>query len=179
MKLLVHLTPTSLSLIHSSLFRQGLTTWLKLRQLGYSDAEFDVTLRILMARKDLGVVRKRSQCLVESCVHFFWGALEESSAATDEKGVAGKDRSIIAVFEEIAYAVLSMAWCVESFHLDAFADGKSLTMTWCLGHLCTILATNNWDRIRLEDLGIASRVVVMAVKVSVLCIGRGDERTDW
>ena len=67
---------------------------------------------ILHTYIDSRIIRQRSQHLVQRLVHLLRRALEEAAAASDEQRVARKDRPVVAVFEEVAYAVLRVARCV-------------------------------------------------------------------
>jgi len=73
--------------------------------------EFDVSLSVLMAWKDLGIIWERSQDL-ESCVHFLWRTLEKAAAAAYEHGIAGKHSPVRAMLKKEADAVLGMAGCM-------------------------------------------------------------------
>lgn len=67
-----------------------------------------------------------------------------SSLTSDEEGVAGKHSTIVAVLKEIAYAVLSVAWCMECCDLDVLANVEGLLVCWRRVHECTVLAANDW-----------------------------------
>ena len=66
------------------------------------------------------VLRVRScEGFVQSLVHFLGRALEEASAAADEEGITSEDGALIAILEEVADAVLSVARRMQSLHFDA------------------------------------------------------------
>lgn len=92
---------------------------------------------------DLGIVRQLRQSLVQSLVHLLRSSLEETTTSTNEQGVASKDGSLVAVLEQVADAVLSMAGGVQSFDLDTRADREGLAVGWGLCDLGAVLASDH------------------------------------
>jgi hypothetical protein len=70
---------------------------------------------------------------------------------SDEESVAGEDGSVVTILEEVADAVLRVAWRVESGDFDA-AYRKGRIVCWRGGHLRTILAANDrqWELFELS-----------------------------
>lgn len=87
------------------------------------------------------------------------------SHTADKQGVPGEHSSVIAIFEEVTDAVLSVAWGVECFDLDVFPYGESFTMARRLGDLGAVLSSNDGHLVCLEHLDIAARMVMMAAEV--------------
>ena len=75
----------------------------------------------------------------------------------NEQRITGEDCSVVAILEEVANAVLSVARCVQSLDLDAFTYSKCFAMARRLVDFGAILATDNGDRIGLE-LGTVLKV---------------------
>lgn len=61
---------------------------------------------------------------------------------TDEQSVSSEDSSLVTVFEEIAYAVLGMAWGVKRLDVN-IADFECLAMAWSLRDFVAVLAAND------------------------------------
>jgi hypothetical protein len=80
----------------------------------------------------------------------------------DEECVAGENSTVIAVFEQEADAVLSVAWCVQGFHFDVLADGEGFAVAWGGGDLVAVLATDDRKGVALEELDVTTGVVVVA-----------------
>lgn len=80
----------------------------------------------------------------------------------NEECVAGKDSTVVAVFEQEADAVLGVARCVQGFYLDVLADSEGLAVARGSGDLVAVLATDDRKGIALEEFDIAAGVVVMA-----------------
>lgn len=80
----------------------------------------------------------------------------------NEESVAGENSTVVAVFEQEANAVLSVARCVQGFHFNVLADGEGLAVAWSGGDLVTVLATDDRKGIALEEFDIATGVVVVA-----------------
>jgi hypothetical protein len=76
-------------------------------------------------------------------VHLSCIALEEATAATNEEGIAGEDRTVRAVLEIEADTVLSMAWCVKRGDLDALTDCELRLVCWRLSYLSAVLSAND------------------------------------
>lgn len=68
----------------------------------------------------------------------------------NKQRITGEDCSVVAILEEVANAVLSVARCVQSLDLDAFTYSKCFAMARRLVDFGAILATDNGDRIGLE-----------------------------
>ena len=59
-----------------------------------------------------------------------------------EKSIPSKDRLPGAIFHQEAYAILGVAWSVQS--LDIYVPNlKSLLILWCLGDALAILASDD------------------------------------
>lgn len=69
---------------------------------------------------------------------------------SNEQGIASEDDFLISVFHKVADAVLGMAGGVERCNLDTLADFERFFMCRCFCHFRTVLATDDWDRIRFE-----------------------------
>lgn len=67
----------------------------------------------------------------------------------DEKGVSRKDGFVVAIFEQVADAVLGVAGCVQCLDLDV-AYVECLTVCGCLGNFAAVLSANDWDGVCLE-----------------------------
>lgn len=80
--------------------------------------ELDVALGVLVAWENSRVVGQAGQRLVERLVHFRGRAFEEAATAADEKRVAGKHGTVLAVLEEETYAVLRVAGRVQRRYFD-------------------------------------------------------------
>ena len=74
----------------------------------------------------------------------------ESLLTSDEKSVTCKHGAVIAILEQIADAVLSVAGCVKCFDFDVVADGESLAMFGGLGDFGTVFAADYGDRVGFE-----------------------------
>lgn len=70
-------------------------------------------------------------------------ACSKLGLASDEQCVTSKDGSIAAILEEIAYAVLSVAWRMQGGHLDVLANSEGLFMRRGLVDMGTVFATND------------------------------------
>ena len=80
----------------------------------------------------------------------------------NEECVAGKDSTVVAVFEQEADAVLGVARCVQGFHFNVLADGESFAVAWSGGDLVAVFAANDGKRVALEEFDVAAGVVVVA-----------------
>ena len=89
-----------------------------------------------------------------------------SRRTANEKCVSGKDSLVVAIFEEVADAVLCVARRVKCFHLDTLTNGECLAVRRRLGDFGTIFATDDGDGVCLEHLFIAAGMVMMAVMLS-------------
>ena len=69
-----------------------------------------------MAYVDFGVRRQSGQHFIQRLVHLLGRALEEAATSAYEQGVSSEDGALAGfrVFEEIAYAVLSVTGRVQS-----------------------------------------------------------------
>jgi len=150
--------------------------------LGDSDAELDVGLGVLVTRLwdisktasrldriftyvDLGVVRQRGKRRVQRLVHFLGVSLEESSTSTNEESVSGENSAVVGllVLEEIADAVLGVAWRVKGLDGDAGANAECLTMLWRRRYLRTVFTTDDWKLVSFQHLLVATGVIPVAV----------------
>lgn len=82
----------------------------------------------------------------------------------NEQRVAGKNCTVVTIFEQIADAVLSVAWSVQSFDLDTIANCESLAVARCLGDFIAVSAADNREGVALQDFGVSTRMVVVAVQ---------------
>jgi len=82
-------------------------------------------------------------------VHLLRRALEESATTADEKSVPGKYRTVVAILEEVADAVLSVAWGVQRTNLNG-AEGKGGVVLRCVSDFGTVTTTNDWNRVMFE-----------------------------
>ena len=96
------------------------------------------------------IIRQRPKHIVQRLIHLLGRALEEPSAAADEQRVAREHRPVVAVFEEVAYAVLGMAGGVQGFDLDAVAEGEGRVVAGRVGDVCAVLAADYGERVVLE-----------------------------
>lgn len=134
--------------------------------LQHLDAELHVALRILMPWEDFGVIRESSKGLVQCSIHLLRCAFEESSTTANEQSVAGEYGSVVAVFEQIADAVLCMTRSMQSLNCDALSYSEGLAMTRSLGDLITVLAADDGELVGFQDLLVAASVIMMATKRS-------------
>ena len=81
----------------------------------------------------------------------------------NEQGVTSEDCTVVAIFEQIANAVLRVAWSVKSLDLDAIANGERLAMARCLGDFIAIPTADDGERVALQDFSVSTSMVVMAV----------------
>ena len=89
----------------------------------------------------------------------------------DEERVSREDSLVIAIFEQIADAVLGMARCVQCLDFDTLANSECLAMAGSLGHLVTVLAANDRNVVALQRLGIAASMVMVANSCQT-CVAR-------
>jgi hypothetical protein len=80
--------------------------------------ELHVTLGVLVSRVHFGVVGKSGKYLIQRLMHLFRSTLEETAASADEESITGKDSAIVAIFHEVADAVLGVAGSVQGFDFD-------------------------------------------------------------
>lgn len=145
------------------------------------DQKLDITLRILVPRVDLRLVRQRGQGLVERLVHFPCGALEEAAAAAGEEGVAGEDGvlwgAMRAVDDVVADAVLGVAGGVQRGDADGFPDGEGGVVRRRAPHAVAVLAADDGGGAEVAgDLGVAAGVVAVVVRVEDGGQGEGVRR---
>lgn len=69
---------------------------------------------------------------------------KDEGRTSDEERVTSKHRSVVAVLEEEADAVLSMARRVQCLDIDP-ADGERLAVTWCLRDLVAVPPADHWN----------------------------------
>jgi hypothetical protein len=81
---------------------------------------------------------------------------------TDEERVAGENSTVVAIFEQEADAILSVARCVQGFHFDVLADSEGFAMAWGGGNLVAVLSADDGKGIALEEFDVAAGVVVVA-----------------
>lgn len=91
------------------------------------------------------VIRQHPERLIQCGVHFFCCSFEETSAAyigmsatlqqrgkvqftSNEQCVTSEDNLLVAIFHEVAYAVLSMTRSMECCYFDPVADCKGVLM---------------------------------------------------
>lgn len=67
----------------------------------------------------------------------------------DEESVSGEDGLVIAIFEQVANAILGVAWGVESLDLDV-TNVEGLTMCGRLGDFAAVLSADDGERICFE-----------------------------
>ena len=91
----------------------------------------------------------------------WWVAATRPMLPPDEKCVAGENSAVMAIFEQEADAVLSVARRVQGFHFDVLTDGEGLAVAGSLGDLVTVLAADNGKGVALEKFDVAAGVVVM------------------
>lgn len=132
-------------------------------RLYHLDTKLHITLGILVTRVDLRVIWQRRESLVQCRIHFLGCTFKESPTASNEESVSCEDCLVVAVFEEIADAVLRVTWRVEGLDCDARPDGECLAVSRCLGDLVAVLATNDRQWVALQDLLVPSGMIVMAV----------------
>jgi len=80
----------------------------------------------------------------------------------DEQRITREDCPVVPILKQIADAVLSVTRGVQRLHLDSLTDGESLAMARSLRDLVAVLPTDDRNVVRLERLGIAACVVVVA-----------------
>lgn len=68
---------------------------------------------------------------------------------TDEESVSCEDSSLVAIFEEVAYAILGMAWSMKCLDVDV-ADFERLAVTWSLRDFIAVLAAYDGDLVCFE-----------------------------
>ena len=96
-------------------------------------------------------------------MHLLGCALEEASTSSDEQSISGEDGLVLAILEQVANAVLSVAWRVQSLDLDVLPDCEAFSVLGRLGHLVTVFTTDDGQRVSLEHLDVAPSMVVVAV----------------
>ena len=73
-------------------------------------------------------------------MHLLRCTLEETPTSTNEERVASEDGTVVSILEEIADAILGVAWSVESPHLDALTNGESRSIGWRVCDFRTVLS---------------------------------------
>lgn len=81
---------------------------------------------------------------------------------TDEERVSSENSTVVAVFEQEADAVLSVARCVQGFHFDVLADGEGLAVAWGGGDFVAVLSADDGKGVALEEFDVTAGVVVVA-----------------
>jgi hypothetical protein len=99
---------------------------------------------------DLCIIRKRAKHLVEGLVHLRCITLEEPPATSDEQGISSEDRSLIAIFEEVADAILCMARCMQCLDFYLIANGKRRIVRRGIRNVCAVFAANYRKGVMLE-----------------------------
>lgn len=69
---------------------------------------------------------------------------------TNEHRITSEDRSVITILEEVADAVLSVAWRMQSLDLNAITNGECVAMAGRLRHFGTVLAAYDGHRVGFE-----------------------------
>ena len=80
-----------------------------------------------------------------------------TTRTSNEHGIAGKDSTIVAIFEEIADTVLCVAGSMEGFDFNALADGESIAVAWGLGDFVAVFAADDRDLIGFELVNVYER----------------------
>jgi hypothetical protein len=89
--------------------------------------------------------------------------LLSDNITANEQSVTSEDSTVISVFEQEAYAILGMAGRVKGLHFDVLANSEGLAMARSLVDLVAVLATDDGERVALEDLCVSASVVMVAV----------------
>jgi len=129
------------------------------------DAEFDISLGVLVTRVNVSVVRKRGESLVQRLVHLLGVAFEEAATTANEQSVTSENSTVVSVFEEEANAILGVARRVEGLHLDVLANREGVAMSGSLVDLVAVFAADDGKRVALEDLCVSASVVMVVVSV--------------
>jgi hypothetical protein len=65
---------------------------------------------------------------------------------------------------------LGVARRVKGFHFNVLADREGLAMSGSLVDIVTVLATNNGERVALEDLCVSAGMIMVAACESAVAI---------
>lgn len=69
--------------------------------------------------------------------------------AANKESVSSEDGLVVAVFEQVANAVLGVAWSVQSLDLDV-TNAEGLAMRRCLCDFAAVLSTDDGERVCFE-----------------------------
>jgi hypothetical protein len=98
-------------------------------------------------------------------MHLWRSSFEEAPTPSDEQGIAREDSSFIAILEEETYTILRMTRRMQRLHLYALANRERRIVRRGIRDVHAILAADDRQRVRLQDVRVAAGVVMMVVRV--------------